>query len=766
MVGSLPVAANRLIGRDAEVASVRRLLRESRLVTLTGPPGVGKTRLALGVAAPAATEFAEGAVFVDLARIRDPALVLPEIARTLGVADAPGMPLADRLEAGLADREILLVVDNFEHVLDAALALGGVLSRCPRFRVLATSREGLNLTAERVFAVSPLPLPDASDWADPHRLAANASVALLSERAGPPHLSLTRQNAGAVAEICVRLDGLPLAIELAAARLKVFSPGELLNRLENRMAVLTDGARDVAGRQRALRTAIEWSHGLLPARERTLFRRLSVFADGWTLSAAEQVCAVPDLQTLDGVGSLLAKSLIRRTTRADGTAGFSMLETIREFAAEQLERHDDVAAARARHAAYYAERATSIQVAGTGPGEAASHAWVGEENGNLRAALADRCGAGDLVRALELAIALGWYWYSRGHLGEGKATLDGLLSAADPASVPEGLLISALVSVGFLASARGDLDDAEQALTKARALGERAGDRHSMATSALCLGHVARGHGRYQQAAALYDEAARIFTELGHDQGLVWAQQDLGMLAAERGDLAEAEGQLRTSLRRSRDIDYRWAQAWAAWGLGTVLLRRGAADEASVLLGEALTSYRAVDDRRGVAQCLEAFAAVASAHASYRAAARLLGAAGLLRQALAATVSGDERHRLDLLDAAVAQAVGPDAADRARHDGRTMPVAAAIELAMSYVTPVTAPAEPVAIRAAELTPREREVATMIAGGSTNRQIGRALGITEKTAEVHVRNIMGKLRVANRAGIASWAVAIGLHRPTP
>jgi predicted ATPase/DNA-binding CsgD family transcriptional regulator len=758
-VTSLPTPTNRLIGRDAEVAWVCQLLRDNRLVTLTGPPGVGKTRLALEVAAAVAPEFAEGLAFVDLARIRDAALVLPEVAHSLGIGDAPGAGPADRLATALMDREILLVIDNLEHVLDAALELAHVVSACPRLRVLATTRQRLRLNAERECAVSPLPLPDVADRADPERLSATASVALLLERARSPDFRVTRHNAGAIAEICVRLDGLPLAIELAAARLDVFSPKELVNRLENRMTLLSDGPHDMASRHRALRTAIEWSHDLLPHRERTLFRRLSVFAGGWTLSAAEQICAAPDLDILGGLGSLLDKNLILRTTRADGRAGFSMLESIREFAVEQLERHDDAATVRARHAVYYADGTRSIRVAATGAGEAASYAWMGEEHGNLRGALADRRAAGDLEHALVLASALGWYWYTRGYFGEGKATLDGLLSAADETAVSDATLINALVSLGFSASARGDLDDAEQALTTARALAERTGDRPSTATSSLCLGHVARGHGRYDEAAALYSDAARMFAELGHDQGVTWAQQDLAMLAAERGDLAKAERLMRESLRRSRSIDYSWAQAWAAWGLGTVLLRRGAVDEASMLLGEALTMYNTLDDRRGVAQCLEAFAAVAAMRASYHSAARLLGAAGMLRQALGATVPADERHRLGKVEATIAQAIGPDAAERARYSGRSMTAAAAIELAKSYAAPATASASTV-----ELTAREREVAVLIAAGSTNRQIGRALGITEKTAEVHVRNIMGKLRVASRAGVASWAVANGLHRP--
>jgi predicted ATPase len=265
-VTSLPTPTNRLIGRGAEVATLRQLLRDNRLVTLTGPPGVGKTRLALEVAGAVSPEFAEGSVFVDLARIRDAGLVLPEVAHALGIADAPGALLADRLVTALTDREILLVLDNLEQVVDAALDLAHIVSACPRLRVLGTTRQRLRLNAEREYAVSPLPLPDAADRADPERLAATASVALLLERARQPGFRLTQQNAGAIAEICVRLDGLPLAIELAAARLDVFSPEELVDRLENRMTLLSDGAHDMASRHRALRTAIEWSHDLLAPR--------------------------------------------------------------------------------------------------------------------------------------------------------------------------------------------------------------------------------------------------------------------------------------------------------------------------------------------------------------------------------------------------------------------------------------------------------------------------------------------------------------------
>lgn len=768
---ALPQSPTPLIDREDELAALDRALAtpEIRLLTLTGPPGVGKTRLALAAAGAAAEGFADGAAFVDVATVRDSATVTAEIARVVGVGEAPGQPLVERLLASLASRELLLVVDNCEHVVEAGPDLAALIAGCPRLRVVATSRERFRLAAEREFPVPPLAMPERVDLGDPERLAANPSVAVLLDRSRSllPDFTITTRNAGAVAEICVRLDGLPLALELAAARLKLFTPGELAARLRQRMLLLTGGAHDLPARHRTLRAAIAWSYDLLPAPERALFRRLSVFVGGWTLEAAERLCGEPGMDVLAATASLIDKSLLRRSIRPDQTAEFSMLESLREYAAEQLAVHGELEATRSRHAVYFAELATQAE-AGIGTGdETRWFDWMGYERENLAAALDHALASGDNRSALRLGAALGWSWYTRGYLGEGLVALDRVLFAAQASAeaVPDEVVAGTLVAAGALAWSNGDLARAEELLRRGVATSEASGDARRVAIAIAFLGHVARAGDRVAEGRACHERAGLLFERLGNPRGVAWASYDLGLLERDRGDARKAEALLRDSLRRFREIDYPWAIAWSAWALGTVLLRGRQYDETGRLLVEALDRYESVDDRRGVAQCLEALAELASARGSHDTAARLLGAAEALRQALAAPLPEAEREHHQRVGASLRRVLGADALGHAGQAGRTMPLALATQLGRSAGSrgPGASGAAEVS---APLTRREREVAALVAAGRTNRQIGRALGIAEKTAEVHVHNIMGKLGASSRAEVAVWAVSQGQRQPTP
>jgi predicted ATPase/Tfp pilus assembly protein PilF len=649
-------------------------------VTLTGPGGIGKTRLALQVAADALDAFPDGAWLVDLAPVRDPGLVAAAIAALLGVREEAGRPLAESLAGYLRDRRLLLVLDNFEQVIEGAPLVAELLAAAPGLKVLATSRALLRLRGEHEVVVLPLALPERPEGArmpEPLEILTQyAAVRLFIARAAEarPGFAVDNETAPAVAEICHRLDGLPLAIELAAARAKLFGPTALLLRLERRLPFLTGGARDLPARQRTLRDTIAWSHDLLSPEEQTLFRRLAVFAGGFTLEAAEAVCN-PDgdlgLDVLDELIRLGEHSLLRQAEQSDGEPRFGMLETIREFALEQLAASGEESAVRAEHAAHYLALAEAAEPALRGPDQVAWLDRLEAEHANFRAALDWAEGAeGDL--ALRLANLLVLFWDVRGHLSEGRARLERVLARHSDA--PTALRANALDRAGILAQSQGDPRHAvvrhEEALALRREIGEQrglggtlnnlavvvrdqgdparaealfaeslalfrqAGDDSRVAYVLHNLAGLGRDRGDIDRAAALYEESLALKRRAGDQRGIATTLNDLALVAEDQGDYAKATLLLEESLELKRLLGDRWGVASSLTNLGNVALYTGDPDRAAALYEESLALWRELGNRWGIAFALNSLGLAARERGDATGAEGLFGEALDIRREL------------------------------------------------------------------------------------------------------------------------------------
>ena len=778
----LPVSPTRLVGRDRETAAVGELLRrtEPRLVTLTGPGGVGKTRLALQVAAEVADAYADGVAFVPLAPITDPALVVPTIAGALGLRESAGHSLRDTLRAYLRAKRLLLVLDNFEHLLVAAPQVADMLAACAGPTVLVTSRAPLRLRGEQEYPVQPLALPDLSRVPAMGDAIASSAVQLFVERAreASPSFALTEANAAAVSAVCRRLDGLPLALELAAAWVKLLPPTALLARLDRALPLLGGGPRDLPERQRTMRNAIAWSHDLLTPTEQVLFRRLAVFAGGFTLDAAEAVVAAagdPDAAVLAGVLALVDKSLVRRD---DGTADeksiaprFGMLETVREYARERLAASGEAEAIGRAHAAYFLDLAERAEPEMTGSEEPAWLARLDAEHDNLRAAFAWAMERSEVETGLRLAGALFWFWFTR-QAAEGHDWLERALAThgdVAPAVRAKAILVAGALAWWVEKDDRRAVSLTEESLAIRRCLG----DQRGMAVALHHLAHLALWRGDLGRTEALAEQGLALARAVGEPHTIANCLGSLAVVARQRGDLARSRELLGEALALFRRAGHRWSIAAVIGALAEVARDRGAPAEAVALYHERMLLYRDEGDapprlRRpgqwAVAEALRGAAMIAAAEGRWEAAARLFGAAEARHEAIDIPVAPGSQDAHGRAVNAVRAELGEAAFGAAWSAGRALSIDRVVDETASLAAALAAGTPAATARPnlpAGLSEREVEVLRLVATGMTNAQVAERLYLSPRTVAAHLRRIYDKLGTSSRADAVRFTVEHGL-----
>jgi predicted ATPase len=720
---NLPAQSTPLIGRDGEVATIIELLsrQEVRLLTLSGPGGIGKTRLSLQVGSEIVDRFGDGVFFVPLADATSTDLVVSKIARELEVHESGNQPTLVTLKRYLADKETLLLLDNFEQVMVAAGVVADLLTTSPRLSILATSRTLLNLRGEYDFPVPPLALPEITTYISRDDLSQNGAITLFVDRAqaASPRFLLTDENAPAVAEICRRLDGLPLAIELAAARVRLLSPQALLARLSDRLKLLTGGARDLPLRQQTLRSTIDWSYELLGPEEQTLFGRLSIFIGGFTLEAAETVCQLGDpIDVLEGIEQLLNQSLLRQEETLDGEVRFRMLETIREYSLERLEESGQLEEMRRQHGLYFSEWLTA-----TGYGTLSSEAttalhWIDVEHDNLRATLAWSITSPEGFDLSPILInALGWYWYRRGfvsegrdwservlvaHAGEGpsQARAMALLSAASMAMwqgdlhsartyADEGVAVSRLLEEplglagmtmisGVVRVNRGEDAEAQALLSESQALFKGAGVDYFTAITTVHLANASLGLGEYDAAADLLQDALGIARQIDEPWLTAFALNNQGEVARAQGQYEVACGYYESSEGLLRELGETGDLARLVHTLGYIAQHEGKGERAEALFRESLATFQRVGNQRGIAECLAGLAGLFAEQGSVEKAAQLLSAASAIQDETGAAWWPADRVEVERNLALIKAALDEPAFEAAWTAGRSMTIDRAI----------------------------------------------------------------------------------------
>ncbi|RZL84805.1 MAG: tetratricopeptide repeat protein [Rhodococcus sp. (in: high G+C Gram-positive bacteria)] len=754
--GSLPLEMTSFVGRRHELTDTKSRLAGSRLVTLTGIGGVGKTRLAMRVAASVQREYADGVRLVELGELRDESSLVDAVAGAVGMRDHSARPLREVLIEFLAPREVLLVLDNCEHMVDAIAELAGLLLRaCPRVRILATSREPLGIGGEAVLRVPPLAVPDPERQTSLRGLPKYDAVSLFAERgaAAVPGFALTEENAAAVAGICHRLDGLPLPIELAAARLRAMSPEQILERLTDRYALLTRGSRGAPTRQQTLRLSVDWSFELCTAGEQLVWGRLAVFAGSFELDAAEQVCGAgldPD-ELLDTVTSLVEKSILIREEHGS-VVRFRMLETLREYGYEKLEQTGESLPVRRRHRAWYEALAVDAEAEWISAQQLDWIARLKREQPNLREALEFSIDD-DPAAGLRIAAALYWFWSSQGLYNEGRRWIDQLLDRRSGATTLER--VKALCYDSVMANSQGDLEKGAALVAKARTLTAHTSDPVLQAYSDCADGMLALYSGDLERAcshleSALVEFSARrdrtLETSLLYPLGTAYG------LSGQTDRAIECHERALAITERYGEKMYR---AHSLWAMGIDVWRQGDTDRAIRVLEQSLELTRQVHTPRVATACLEALAWITCQQGDAQRAATLMGAA----EGLAGSVGSRAVIHSNLLvyhqdcNKEVRKELGDRVFAAAHSRGRSLGFDAAIAYALNEQ-----PTSPPDIDASpRLTKRERQVADLIAEGLTNQAIAGRLVISPRTAQGHVEHILAKLGFTSRAQVAAWVV---------
>jgi predicted ATPase/DNA-binding CsgD family transcriptional regulator len=754
---NLPLQLTSFIGREREMGQIGELLDANRLLTLTGPGGSGKTRLSLAVARDLARGFGDGVWLVELASLSDPDLVAQAVASVLGVRETPGTALVDSLCAYLVSRGTLLILDNCEHLVEACADLATTLLRsCPGLRILATSREALKISGETLFAVPPLSLPDPRPMSAVDGLPAYEATGLFVERtrAVRPDFALTEGNAMAVAQVCYRLDGIPLAIELAAARARVLSVEQISSRLDENFRLLAAGSRRYMPRHRTLEATMDWSYELLADGEQTLFRRLAVFAGGWTLEAAERVCAGEELEqggVLDLLTSLVDKSLVL-VTEWDGKARYRLLETVRQYAAEKLEESGEEAKVRSRHAAWFLALAEEAEPYLKGHQQ---EAWLGRletEHDNLRVALSWVLELGKAELGLRLGGALGEFWFLRGYLDEGRRWLEAALAKEE---APESARARPLGRAAWIAWEQGDYERSVALSEECVALSRKLGDATGVAFALYALGMAELNRNDLERAWELLEEAATLERASGEKADVARVLSVLGLVAVVRHDYEGAKALHEECLALARR-----AEDELAIGLS---LRMGALaysglgdhQRANTLCTEGLVGSQRHKVLHQVGHHLHVAAVLAGSQGHAVRSARVWGAAEALREAIGAGLVPVERYYYEPYITAARSQVDEASWTTAWAEGRTMTPEQGIEYALDRPQDpegTGTPAYP-----ASLSTREVEVLRLAASGRTNAQIARDLFISPRTVNAHMGSVYHKIGSSTRAEAARFAL---------